>query len=397
MKTEEIVELLHQEHNYSLILNPTENIPWPSKIDTEFLEGMYLPELDRNASDKIIFAGRPAINGVYGNIYNFWQELMGTTKMSMKFHSGLDAHIILFMSISEIGDKVLLLPEAAGGHFSTQRILERLGLKIIEIPIVVNERKIDHEATLRIIEQQNPQFIFIDRSEGLNYEDFSWVKGHDGLCKIYDASQYLTHIIAKHYMNPFQMGFDVVVSTLHKNYPGAQKAAVFTQEESPYWEKIEIGLKTYISNIHPKDVFDILLATPTFEKIVAYSNTVLNNAIELDRALKKLNVPVVERSDIIPYTQHIWIQAGSQSRAYTYFRNLEELHILTNYRLLPYNLGYGLRLGTAAATRQGMRASDVTQVAEILAAVWHERKVTDHVKILAHNIIAKIHQSKVGE
>lgn len=396
MKTNEIVELLHQEHNYSLILNPTENIPWPPKIDTEFLEGMYLPELDRNTSDKIIFAGRPAINGVYGNLYNCWQELMGTTKMSMKYHSGLDAHIILFMSISGIGDKVLLLPEAAGGHFSTRRILERLGLNIIEIPILVKERKIDNEATLRIIEQQNPQFIFIDRSEGLNYEDFSWIKGHDELCKIFDASQYLTHIIAKHYMNPFQMGFDVVVSTLYKNYPGAQKAAVFTQEESSYWEKIEMGLKTYISNIHPKNIFDILLATPTLDRIMAYSSTVLNNAIELDRALKKLNVPVVERSNIAPYTQHIWIQAESQFRAYTYFRHLEELHILTNYRLLPYNLGYGLRLGTAAATRQGMRPSDATQVAEILAAVWHERRVTDHMKALAQNIIAKIHQSEVG-
>jgi len=390
MSLPEIVEELYHSHKNSLILNPTENIPWSSTIETDFLQGMYLPEFDRNADDKVIFAGRPSINGVHGNLYRLWHELLGTTKVSMKYHSGLDAHIILFMSISEIGDKVLLLPEIAGGHFSTHQILERLGLDIIEIPVLIEEQRVDSETTLKIIDQQKPKFIFIDRSEGLNYEDFSWLNGHKELCKIYDASQYLTHIIAKHYQSPFQMGFDVIVSTLHKNYPGYQKAAVFAQEDSPYWEKIEMGLKTYISNIHPKDIFDILLATPTLDTITSYSSTVLSNAQELDSALKERQVPVVERDCGAPNTQHIWIQAESQSKAYTFFRNLEELRFLTNYRLLPYNLGYGLRLGTAGATRQGLKPSDTAYVAEIIAAVWHEDKLTDRIRTRARDVIAKI-------
>ena len=396
MNISEIVDFLHQNHNNSLILNPTENIPWDPEMSTDFLQGMYVPEFERDETDKVIFAGRPAIKGVQNNIYSPWQELLGTSKLSMKYHSGLDAHIILFMSVSEIGDKVLLLPENAGGHFSTHQILERLGLEVIEIPILLEERRVDQKATLEIIEKQKPQFIFIDRSEGLNYEDFSWLRGRNELCKIYDASQYLTHIIANHYISPFQMGFDIIVSTLHKNYPGNQKAAVFTLEESPYWEKIEMGLRTYISNIHPKDIFDIMLATPSLDEIVAYSDAVLSNASALDKELKKLHIPVVDRINSVPHTQHIWIQAGSQGRAYTFFRNLEELRIFTNYRLLPYNLGYGLRLGTAAATRQGMRPSDAAEVAEILAEVWHEGKVTHHVETHAKDMISRIHRNGAG-
>ena len=192
------------------------------------------------------------------------------------------------------------------------------------------------------------------------------------------------------------MGFDIVVSTLHKNYPGNQKAVVFTLEESPYWEIIERGLRTYISNTHSKDIFDIVLATPSIDELTTYSDTVLRNASALDNELKKLHIPVVDRPNDSPYNQHIWIQAGSQSRAYAFFRDLEALWIFTNYRFLPYNLGYGLRLGTAAATRQGMKPSDASEIAEVFGEVWHEGKVTQHAKLYAKDVISRIHKRGAG-
>ena len=38
---------------------------------------------------------------------------------------------------------------------------------------------IDREATCRLIERVRPDFLFIDRSEGLRYEDFSFHERHD--------------------------------------------------------------------------------------------------------------------------------------------------------------------------------------------------------------------------
>lgn len=388
------VKMLNQAHDDSLILNPTENIPWSHSINTDFLQGLYMPEYSRDANAKVIFGGRPGLNDPNINVYRLWENLLGTPNISMKYHSGLDAHIILFMSISEIGDKVLLLPETAGGHFSAQQILNRLGLKVIDFPIAKEDKMIDSVASMHIIEREQPRFIFIDRSEGLNYEDFSWLKKYHHICKIFDASQYLTHIIANDYVSPFKMGFDVVVSTLHKNYPGYQKAVVFTPEDSPYWSEITNGLNAYISNIHSKDIVDIILATPSKEKLAKYSQLVLDNAKELNDALQKFGVPVVERNNTWPSTQHIWIQAHDRDEAYLCFRRLEELHIFTNYRLLPYELGYGLRLGTAAATRQGMIPSDAFSIAEVIAKVWHERAISSDVRTQARKIIAEIRTHK---
>lgn len=46
---------------------------------------------------------------------------MKAEAVTFKPHSGLDAHISLFMSLGQIGEKVLLLPEEAGGHFQHTR------------------------------------------------------------------------------------------------------------------------------------------------------------------------------------------------------------------------------------------------------------------------------------
>lgn len=56
--------------------------------------------------------------------------------------------------------------------------------------------------------------------------------------KIFDASQYLTNIMAKDYDNPFDMGFDIILTSLHKNYPGSQKAAVFFDRRMNYGSRL---------------------------------------------------------------------------------------------------------------------------------------------------------------
>ena len=69
-----------------------------------------------------------------------------------------------------------------------------------------------------LIRQYEPQYIFVDRSEDLVYEDFSWLYSFHDSFKIFDASQYLGQIITGKYAHPFTMGFDILLSTLYKNY-----------------------------------------------------------------------------------------------------------------------------------------------------------------------------------
>lgn len=384
-ENESFIKNLEKTHEDSLILNPTENIPFRSEISLDFLEGMYIPEESRDEDSKVIFAGRNSLN----QFYMQWCSYLGAADVTFKPHSGLDAHISVFMALGRIGEKVLLLPESAGGHFSTYNIIKRLGFEIKEFIINFENFEIDIEKTKNLIIDWQPDYIFVDRSEGLYYEDFSWLKEFKGT-KIFDASQYLTNIMANDYINPFDMGFDIILTSMHKNYPGPQKAAIFFKEKNDIYEKILKGLSVYISNIHPKDVCNILLNLPSENVLKNYSNEMLLTAKLLDEHLSICGLPIVKRNFFRNFTQHIWLCPKSKEETYLFFKKLEQLCILTNYRLLPYNLGYGLRLGTAGAVRQGLNTEQIPKLADLMAEIYNTKHINNSIKRKVRNLIDEI-------
>lgn len=379
------IEEWRKLHQNSLILNPTENIPFYSENNLDFLEGMYIPEEIRNENSKVIFAGRGNLSESYGA----WCKFLNAEAVTFKPHSGLDAHISVFMSLGQIGEKVLILPEVAGGHFSTHQILSRLGFDVRSFISDVQQYKMDISSSMKLIESWKPDYIFVDRSEGLYYEDFSWLS--DFPCvKVFDASQYLANIMAKDYINPFNMGFDIILTSLHKNYPGPQKAAIFFCQKDDLWERVIKGLNTYVSNTHPKDVCNLLLNLPSESSLKCYSNKMLSTARLLEEAFIQYQLPVVKRDFNNTWTQHIWILPESKEKTYHFFLLLEQLHILTNYRLLPYGLGYGLRLGTAAAVRQGLTDTSVSALADVIAKAYYIDAIDNALQKAAYDTIASI-------
>lgn len=376
---------LEKIHKESLILNPTENIPFHSDVNLDFLEGMYIPEEKRDEDSKVIFAGRKSLNG----LYDAWCKYMSAEAATFKPHSGLDAHISVFMSLGQLGEKVLLLPEEAGGHFSTHQILSRLGFDVRSFIVDKKQYKVDIPNTMALIKNWKPNYIFVDRSEGLYYEDFTWLKNVSCI-KIFDASQYLTNIMAKDYCNPFDMGFDIILTSLHKNYPGPQKAGIFFRQKDNLWKQIMKGLSVYISNIHPKDVCSLLLNLPSESILQSYSQKMLSTTQLLEEALIQYRLPVIKRNFNNKWTQHIWLKPESKEKTYQFFRVLEELHILTNYRLLPYDLGYGLRLGTAAAVRQGLEDTSVPALAEVISKAYYINAIDDVLRKNAYETITAI-------
>ena len=53
------------------------------------------------------------------------------------------------------------------------------------------------------------------------------------------------------------------------------------------------------------------------------------------------------------------------------YKRWENCGFLTNYRLLPYNLGYGIRMGLSAATVSGLTLDDISGLANLLAQIYY--------------------------
>lgn len=387
------LEILNKQ---TLILNPVENYPETGILFpcSSPIHGLYntdsLRSTEGKISSKIQFSGRDGVTEDINNIYRQWAKILGAQALTMRLLSGLHAHIVLFMAITNIGDKVLLLPELAGGHMATKAILTRLGLVVEDFPIDLANRKVDVSKSRALIEAFNPNVIFVDRSEGLIYEDFSWLNEVDGPIKIFDASQYLTNIIAGDYANPFEMGFEFILSTLHKNLPGPQRAMICCKEETDVWRQLKSGISTFVSNMHFHSIYSAGLLLDKFCELQNLSMQMLSNTMLLDEALRQQNLYPIGRdiSSCSPNTHHIWLPAPTKETAFKWYSNLESIGILVNYRKLPYELGYGLRLGLSAATYRGLKASHIGRLASIIANALDtpSSKLSENVQALLMEI-----------
>jgi len=372
------------ERLYQLILNPVENIPKLFQIHIdEFTKGLYISDKYKddeiNKQSKIAFSGRSEYSDKIRIIYNEWAKQLGAKSLSMRLLSGLHAHIVLFMGLGKIGDTILLLPESAGGHYATKKILERLGYNVLEmIPDNINYC-VDIDKTKEIIYQREPQLIFVDRSEGIYYEDFSKLLDNipDNCGTIFDASQYLTNILEKDFKSPFSMGFDILMSTLHKNFPGPQKALVCSKDDNIYWERIMDAVSSYVSNLHAENIFVAGQILKFQDILKTYSNRMLNNSIQLEKKMLEEGIPVIKRASNRIATHHIWIKPDNMEQAYHFYKKAEQCGILFNYRKLPYDLGYGIRMGTSAATLQGLNEQNLPELAKIISDIYYQTEISD--------------------
>jgi len=360
----------------SIVLTPVDSLPFllADRDHTGFLHGLYLTDKVRDrqtAMETVIqFAGREAAAQDLAAIHRFLAAALNAPEGSLRLLAGLQAHTVVFMSIAAIGQKVMLLPEEAGGHFSTKTILHRLGLATVDMPINRDRLCVDPLATLNVLERERPDFVFVDRSEGLRFEDFSFIGQLEGPVKVFDASQSLTPVLSGRYENPLDWGFDLMLFTLHKSFPGPQKAGIVGKEHGELWQRLMSGLSSFVSSSHPENSYLFGLALLRQDWLRQYERRLFDSALALEAELANCEIDLVARGEqgsaTWPSTHHIWLRADGSEAAYRMYDDLAEIGVLTNYRKLPYGIGYGLRLGTTHSAVAGLDVEHTRELAEII-------------------------------
>lgn len=352
-----------------IILNPTENL-YPFFPDLHKVKGLYIPQTTRDKDASVIFAGRDEYTRQINKIYESWNKKLNSGNITISLFSGLHASIILFMSIGTINSKVIILSPETGGHFATKNILSRLGYNVFQFPIDYKNNCIDIDKSIAFANNINPEFVFIARSNSMQYEDFSWLnKIKCNPLKIFDASQYLTGILTGKYMSPYSMGFEIIITSLHKDFPGTQQALCAFSKRATNNGLDKIVMKEfskYISSIHPLEIFSSDYYINNFEKLLKYEEKKTENAKALYNALKEQGLFLHDKTFDNTTTQQIWVKCASKDAAYIMFKQLESLGIMLNYMELPYRLGYGLRIGTGAATLQGLEPQNCRELASYI-------------------------------
>ncbi|PTA97695.1 MULTISPECIES: hypothetical protein [unclassified Sulfitobacter] len=383
----------------SIILTPVDNFPDFSDFKDVVgkFHGLYASDKIRSEPDQksavIQFGGRSGLTTELNRAHAALADAFNCPHASLRLLSGLHAHIVLFMGLAPIGGKVALLPVEAGGHFATPGILKRLGLNVVTLPVDRGNKCLDMPASLDLIARERPDILFVDRSEGLRYEDFSVLGQTDVPIRIFDSSQYVPQIIAGLYQNPFDWGFNLQVLTLHKSFPGPQKAALVCNDDA-LWKDVLAGLSAFVSSSHIENSLLVGLILNDRSKLENYAQRLLSTKESLEGALQRNGVNVVPSASVgasdWPLTQHIWIQHDDQEGAFSAWKALEQNRIQTNYRKLPYALGWGQRLGVTAAVSCGLMPHDCDTLGSLIAEALGNpkaRSVRHQVTALAKKIV----------
>ena len=87
----------------------------------------------------------------------------------------------------------------------------------------------------------------------------------------------------------------------------------------------------------------------------------------------------------------MWIKFSNNIEAYQFYKKLESCGLLVNYRKLPYNLGMGIRMGTSAATLQGVNPDNIQRLSLLIAEVFFSETASsvfiDKVQIFLSELI----------
>ena len=380
----------------SVVLTPVDSLPLAlaDRVHTGFLHGLYLTDKERDSETRkeasILFGGREQATKDLHSIHDLLARALSAAQGSLRLLSGLHAHTATFMSIGKIGQTVMVLPVLAGGHFNTHAILHRLGLRTIDLPVDDRHLCIDREEALKLIRHEQPDFIFIDRSEGLRFEDFAFLGEMSGPRTVFDASHYLPQILTGRYENPLAWGFDLMLFSLHKSFPGPQKAGIVTRNDDELWRDLIAGLAKFVSSSHAEDSYLLGLTLLRSGWLETYTDRLISTALELEAQLMQRGLPVFPRSqqgeEGWPATHHVWLGAATQDAAYEQYERLAAVNIQTNYRRLPYGLGYGLRLGTSYSAMAGLRRGHVEELSELIVEAFgngDRRDLQERVRDLA--------------
>lgn len=338
------------------------------------------------------FVGAEHVLALHQLTVDLCRESFGAAYADPRPLSGTSAVTNLLMTLSEPGQRVLLQTSASGGHPSMAPICRRLGLEIIDMPYDYDRFQIDVRAWREMAEEID--FVLFAPSDILYAPDFASVDFTPAATVIYDATQTLGLIASGHLPCPLDEHPSLVISAgTHKTLPGPSSGLLMTNND-----EIALRLDTelspkFVRHSHPHHTAALCASLIEHQAIGdRYSDRIREHAIALAAALEAEGLRVLQDGNRRTETHQLFVHVVASKLDGAYER-ASAVGITLNQKRKPLFRDSGLRLGVQEIARYQWSASDLEDLASILAAVvvgdTAVHALRSGVKALAkHNVFA---------
>jgi glycine hydroxymethyltransferase len=307
--------------------------------------------------------------------------LFGCRFANVQPHSGSNANAAVFFGLLRLGDPILSMNIAAGGHISHGHPATLTGrdYEIIDYGVSRESECIDTQEVRELALRHRPRMIVAGGSAYSRVIDFANLRAiadEVGAFFLVDMAHFAGLVAAGLYPNPFPHA-DVVTTTTYKSLRGARGGMVLWNDEK-LRNKINRGIFPGIQGsvlLHGVAGKAACLGEALRPEFKRYNQAVLDNARALASALKQAGLRIVSGGtdtglmlvDLTPRNVTGDVAAAA----------LERAGLAVNKNMIPFDTRpaeapSGLRLSSNAGTTRGLTVSNFEAI-----ATWIDRVVRD--------------------
>lgn len=307
------------------------------------------------------------------------------------------AGVATVLGLLSPGDLVLEIHLKDWGHglVGPMRFVPHLEQTIRVESIPFNEdRMVDVGKLKEMIFKLKPRMIIFGSSGMLFPEPLKEVKAiteTEGIILCHDSSHITGLIAGGVFPNPLDEGVDVMFGSTHKSFPGPQGGFIATRNKEMF-EKIGDTLANALVTSHHLNRLPALAAS-MLENIKygkAYGEQIIKNSKALAQAMAERGFKVIGATKGYTETHLLLVDVREFGGARKTAKFLEEADILCSDDF--GQLDYEIRIGTAEATRRGMKEEQMVQIAELFKRMLIDTVDPNKVK----SEVSKLSQAFLG-
>ncbi|MEN6624916.1 MAG: serine hydroxymethyltransferase [Candidatus Sumerlaeia bacterium] len=308
------------------------------------------------------------------------KELFGAEYANVQPHSGSSANLIAYFALLEVGDVIMGMDLAHGGHLTHGLKVNFSGrfFNFVSYGVSPEDERIDYNQMEKLARESRPRLIVAGHSaypRQLDFERLRRIADDSGAMLMVDMAHFSGLVAGGQHPNPVPY-CDIVTSTTHKTLRGPRSGFILARQD--YAKAID---KACFPGFQGGPLMHIIAAkaiafgeamTPGFKK---YAEQICKNAKVLGDTLTAEGLRLCSGGtdnhlllvDVSPYGI-----SGKQAE-----QALDRACITCNKNMIPFDKRKptetsGIRLGTPALTTRGMKEDDMVRIAKWIGRVLRD-------------------------
>lgn len=309
------------------------------------------------------------------------KQLFGAEHVNVQPHSGSSANFAAYMSVMNVGDTLMGLNLAHGGHLTHGHPLNFSGkfFKVVGFNVKKDTELVDYEEAEKLALEHRPKMICVGASAYARVFDwarFRVICDKVGALFMADVAHYAGLIAAGLYPSPIPYA-DFVTTTTHKTLRGPRGGMIMCKAQ--YAQALD---KLVFPGAQGGPLMHVIAAKavafgealkPSFKK---YQEQIMKNARALARELTTHGFRIVTGgTDCHMFLLDLRPKGITGKIAE---EALDKAGITVNKNAIPFDpekpfIASGIRIGTPAITTRGLKEKDMVKVAS-----WISRAIASH-------------------